>query len=261
MNHLLKLKPVASLMIAVLHCATLKAAVYKTVQTDQLFSPTDCEQSQSCSLKQFRLLVEEATIVSSSFGTNYSTSAFISYKTADQAVLEDFAVVQFIRGCQFNTTAQGKKSLAFSREFFGEISLFKHPTWVIDSVDVDPMYNSYMGNDRSRHALYRWNEVAGSFDPKSEKFFYVANPATAELYVKDRPGSAFFDDESAEAKNISLQFKTCIFKTTDIPRLSTPHDFTWNNALHCFDWYSSYIYNHQTHQYETLAEIDSICTE
>ncbi len=242
-------------------CFPIYGAVYKTVQSDQLFSNTACTLTDSCDLKSFRLYVEDATITSLSFGTNYATSAFMSYQTAAPEQLENYAVVQFIRGCQFDSEDSGKISLSYSREFFGQMVNYKHPTWVIDSVDLDPMYNSDVRPNTNRHGLYRWNTIPGSFAKESEKFYLEQTPALPLLYVKYRPGSAFYDHGFKEAKNLSLQFKICIFKTTDIPLVSTPEGLTWDKAIHCFDWYSSFIYNHQLQKFESPKTVSPICLE
>lgn len=235
------------------------AAVFKTVQRDQLFKNTNCQTHKDCQLSEFRLYVEDAKVVSSSFGTNHSTSAFISYKTNHSSQLDQFAIVQFIRGCQFDSNADGTILYRYSREFFGEIVPFVHRDWVIDSVDIDPMYNSDDRPGMPRHALYRWNEVDGSFEKNTENFFYAAEPLNPLLYVKDRPGSAFYTEEDGDAKNISLEFKSCIFRTEDVPLISTPTGMNWQKAIHCFDWYSSYLYNHQTHQFTSQQQVSPVC--
>lgn len=243
-------------------CSTpLWAVINKTVQTDQLFLNTLCQKTDSCDLQQFGIYVEDAEIISSSFGTNYSTNAFLSYQTTDTNNLQKYGIVQFIRGCQFDSDAEGNIRYGYSREFFGKIVQFRHPKWVIDSVDVDPLYNSDDTEGRPRHALYRWNEIPGSYDKGSEHYFYQETPSLPLLYVKDRPGTAFYDDDYKEAKNISLEFKACIYKIEDIPLVSHPDGMDFNKALHCFDWRSSYIYNHQLAKYQSPNQVSPICTE
>ncbi len=239
----------------------LSAAVYKTVQIDKTYENDSCQQSDSCDLKSFRVRVEDSKVVSSSFGTNYTTGSFTEYQTSNVDTLTKYAVVQFIKGCQFYSTPDGRKFGGISREFFNEIVPFKHPQWVIDSVDRDPIYNSATEFGDNRHAYYRWNEVLGSFKKETEHYFVQQTPVRPILYVLDRPGTAFYDDhEYKDAKNISLQFKTCIYKTADVPKETTPDDLNFAKAIKCFDWKSSFVFNHKKKVYESPNKIDEYCT-
>lgn len=234
-------------------------AVYKTVQSDETYTHKNCEQTDSCSLKSFRVRVEDAKVVSSSFGTNYTTGSFMSYTTDTVEDIEMYGIVQFIKGCQFQSDHDGSVNFGISREFFGDIKTFKHPKWVIDSVDEDAMYNSTILPDYSRHAMYRWNDIIGSFKKETEHYLYEQRPTRATVYVKDRPGSAFYDTDTKDAKNISLQFKSCIFKTEDIEASTTPSGMDTSKAIKCFDWHSSYVFNHKTLKFNKQNKISKHC--
>lgn len=223
-------------------------------------SSEHCVLNTSCELKEFRLETHDyRTMISGS--ASLGSSAIKAYKTDKVENLEKFAIVQFIKGCVFSSSqnAQGEveKRFGYSREFFDSFARFQHKSWVIDSIDSDPMYNN-LTPDR-RHGAYRWNKVRGSYDRKTEVHYFREKPIFPELYVSDLPGSAFLG--SNEAKNISLKFKACIYQTEDIPLKTTPDDLDFATPIHCFDWASSFIYNHKLSRYESPSEIDSFCEE
>ena len=150
-----------------------------------------------------------------------------------------------------------KKEILDSREFFDSIIKFKHTDWVIDSVDLDPVYNSHPD---LRHASYRWNTKPGSFDKSTEKVYYNERPSTPNLYVSDLPGTAFYSQDG-EAKNLSLEFVTCIYKTVDIPLVATPADINFSTPIACHTWKSSFIYNHEAAKFEVKNDVDAFCLE
>lgn len=238
---------------------SIYAAVYKTVQMDQTYTNTNCELTDSCDLVSFRVRVEDARVVSNSFGTNFTTGSFTEYQTSSVDKLQKYAVVQFIKGCQYNSKPGGIEYGGISREFYNEIVPFKHPHWVIDSVDSDPVYNSSPDFGDNRHAYYRWNEVEGSFKKETEHYYIQQTPHIPRLYVLDRPGTAFTSDDGNEAKNISLQFKTCIYKTADIPVESSPEQIGFGTAIKCMKWKSSYVYDHTLKKYTSPNHLSDYC--
>lgn len=234
-----------------------QAGVIKETPLIQVFKNNEC-QTANCDLQEFKLHTYNYKVTFAD-GTSFGTGAYMSYKTNDVSTLEDYAVVQFIKGCVFDSrvlpSGEIQKELAVSREFFGKVVRFKHPEWVIDSLDVDPMYNN--GPAGHRHGTYRWNIVANSYDKKTEIKYYNQRPTDPSLYVSDFPSTAFSFDGGA--RNVSLKFKTCIYPTSDLPLVSGPNDLNPESAVHCFEWKSSNIYNHSKNKYESNEEIDSFC--
>lgn len=194
---------------------------------------------------------------------SWGTRMFAKYQTSSLDKIEDYAVVQFIRGCQFNQYIEGDKITFIDnilRDFFNELVTYKHPEWVIDSVDLDPMYNNTPeGFEKwnTRHGLYRWNRN-NNFDQDSEVLYYKEKPTRSNLYVADRPGTAFFQDKMA--KNISLEFKTCLYKTKDIPLKTTPSDLHFAKAVQCYDWNSSFIFDPKKAVFTRPSGIHGHCT-
>lgn len=190
------------------------------------------------------------------------------YVTRTPATLEDFAVVNFIRGCQFETEFKAGKVERYYTILvgsFGPEVPFLFPDWRIDSLDVNPMYNNTPEADVGRlgtlHGSYRWNRVKGSFDKKTEVLFGDERPTEGRLYVSDRPGTAFVSDDGMSANNISLQFRTCLYRTRDIPRVSTPQDLDFAKPIACHEWASSYVYDFAKKEMTHPKELDCAPTE
>ncbi len=252
------------MILGLLFALDSMASVQILDSKEQKFSPAACAERDICDLVGARL-VEENYKVTLPEGVSYGTRAFAEFETTDVAKLEKYAYVNFIRGCQFDSVKMrdGKviKQLNHARdEFFGvEGVAFHHPQWVIDSTDVDPMYNSIHEPGMSRHAAYRWNSVKGSFNQKTEAYFGNAAPARPVLYVSDRPGTAFLSDTLPKAKNISLEFKMCLYKASEIPLVAKADDLSFAEPIHCFPWRSSLVYDWQAGKFTNPAAVDPVC--
>ena len=233
-----------------------------------VFLNEDCQMDDSCDLTSFSIQVEDYSVrldkkdVGETLNVmNYGTKMYASYKTKDIDSLEKFGIVNFIQGCHFESELIGErveKRLTNSRYFFDDIVNYHHPEFVIDSNDKDPMYNS-CADYPSRHYGYKWNINTGSFNDKTQKYFGMEQPINSELYISDRPGTAFFSDIDNSAKNISLRFMTCIYKTEDIPSVASPEQIDFARPIACHYWDNSLIYNHELKTFETKAELDPVC--
>lgn len=224
----------------------------------------DCEVNKSCSLKQYSIQVQDYKILFTGGKVSFGTRMFAEFETENLETLEDYAIVQTVKGCQF----QSKKSVSgveylyiYVRELFDDIVPFIHKTWQIDSVDRDPVYNNtpveFKETWKTRLGLYRWNRVANSYHQDTEVLYYKEKPQTPKLYVVDRPGTAFY--ENGVAKNISLQFKACLYKASDVPEVGHPDEIGFASPLHCFDWASSFIYDHNRDLFIKSEQIHSAC--
>lgn len=233
----------------------VSAAVIRETPLIQTFQNTNCADDNSCGLKEFKVTTTEFKVTSSKF-TSMGTDLKMSYKTSKISELEDFAIVQFIKGCKFNShkIADGSIQRYFGivRDFFGEKVKFDHKEWVIDSIDTDPMYNNGVAN--KRHQYYRFIKNG------KEAYYFQEQPTTPEFYVTDLPGTvSTLDDPRDIASNISLKFKSCIYKTSDIPLEVAPNELDFAKPIRCFEWGSSHIYNHKLNKYERKSEIDPFC--
>lgn len=223
-----------------------------------------CSAAGSCELRRFSIHQYEYVVDFDEYKTrNYGSAVNIEYVTRTPASLEDFAVVNFIRGCQFYTEfKEGKVERYYTIVVgsFGETVTYLFPDWRIDSLDVNPMYNNTPEADVARlgtlHGSYRWNRVKGSFEDKSEVLFAHERPREGSLYVSDRPGQAFVSDDGERAYNISVRFKTCLYRTRDIPRASAPENVDFAAPIACHEWASSHVYDFAKQEMTHPEELD-----
>lgn len=236
------------------------AGVNKGKIKETVFKNTNCAATDSCDLVEFKVQSYDYQVTFADQSPSYGTSAFMSYTTKNVDQLENYAIVQQIKGCIYNSGVDflGNviKSSNFVRDLFGKSVPYKHADWQIDSIDEDPMYNNNV--PEFRHGSYRWNTVKNSYAKETEKVFWNERPTSPTLYVSDLPGTAFADDN--EAKNISLQFNTCIYKTASIPMVATPGDVNFSKPIACIPWNSSFVFNHKSQKFESRNEVDEFCT-
>ncbi len=221
------------------------AQVIRAPVREQVFKNENCEATDSCDLKEFKIGINEYQ-VRFKVGTSYGTDAKVSYRTDKVETLEKYAIVQYIRGCKFHTMKMPDQSIAIFgmvREAFGGKIPFYHKEWDVDTIDEDPIYNS--GPVDKRHGYYRW-------DKDGEKEYYITEkPKEPSLYVTDLPGTASMANPDDISSNISLEFQTCIYKTADLPLSVKENGGVLPGALKCFEWNSSYIYDHETAKFSS----------
>ena len=229
-----------------------------------VFVNSDCEKNQSCDLKKVEYTVERYQIgIGDEY--NYGTRFLALYETDSVGTLENYTLVQFIRGCQYSTrVVDGKVETSFdvAIELCGEFVTYRLPDWV---VDMTSEYPDYCADDegRSRHFWCRSKEdMSGDlFDEDGALAYGMDKPETPMLYIVDHPGSFWADSKGVWARNSSIQFRTCIYKTKDVPRTTDPADINLAEPVHCFEWSSSFVYNHEKGEFEELPEIVSQCRD
>jgi hypothetical protein len=129
---------------------------------------------------------------------------------------------------------------------FGENVPFCFPRWVIDSQDTDPAYNS--DPETGRFYLLRWNKP-GSYDERTQKFYGSQKPRLPVVYMADHPSGAFLS--GIGAKNVALEFNTCIYKANDVPAETRRDDINFATPLTCFGWQNVYIYDFDKQKFQT----------
>lgn len=221
------------------------------------FINTDCKKNKTCDLEKVEYFVEDYQVqIEGSY--NYGTRFFARYKTNKTKNLEKFVFVQFIKGCDYSSRViDGEVKLFYDRDYpmdTGSI-LFKFTDWRIDSYDFDPVYSTYAGI--SRFYLNRWNTVPGSFNRATEFYYGKKKPRVPELYIVDHPGQAYY--LNGIAHNISLQFRTCIYKTKDVPKNVMHDNINFAEPISCYEWGSSFVYNHMTNEFEVYPEVVFAC--
>ncbi|MGI4993543.1 hypothetical protein ACRXCV_12975 [Halobacteriovorax sp. GFR7] len=248
-------------ILLILQSFNISAGVRRDIVFEHKINNSDCKKNDSCTLKNFHLQVTDY-IVSRGKEKSYGTKAIISYQTDQVKHLEDYAVVQFIRGCVYNEMIDknGKitKYSGTSRQFFGSVEKFNHPNWVIDSIDKDPIYNSSAVTS-SRHDYYRWNTNPNSYGENGEDYLIRKYPTFPKVYVSDLPSTSFYSHGSAKSTN--LEFNVCIYKTSDIPRETTPDDLDFAKPIHCMKWKTSNVFNFKTMKYEKNVPIEKSCSD
>ncbi len=246
-------------LLLVLSSLNVSAGVQRNIVLDKEVTNKNCEANDTCTLKNFSLQVSDY-VVTSNREKSYGTNAYISYETEDIKHIEDYGIVQFIKGCVYNESVDknGKsvKRKGIARKFFGSYHKFIHPEWVIDSIDKDPIYNSSNVSD-SRHDYYRWNENPNSYSDEGEHYILRDYPTHPKVYVSDLPSTSFISGD--EAKNTNLVFKTCIYKTKDIPRELKPEDINFAKPIQCLEWSTSNVYNFKTKKYEKDVSVEESC--
>lgn len=222
-----------------------------------VFTNTNCHITRTCSLKTVEYIVENYKI-NISEGDNYGTRFFARYTTNSTTELEKYVFVQFIKGCDFSSQlvdgdVRFYYDVVYPRTY--DNVPFNFPEWTLDSYDPDPVYSTVPG--RSRFYGYRWNKVRGSFATDTELLYGQKKPKYPQLYIVDHPGSAFY--EQGIGHNISLQFRTCIYRTKDVPKSVSYEKTDFARPLHCFEWNSSFVFNHFTGEFESFPEISQTC--
>lgn len=272
-----------------------------TNQTLQIKTFDSIVSKRGCILKDFGLYRSQFnssdTESDNLFKSSWSATTYSVDKTE---CIGDFAVVQFIKGCVFDsyfdkTSQTIIKTQPLLRTSRGENISFLHKDWEIDSTDRDAMYGGdedwSLENHETRHALYMVPKKSLLFknDPKSiakdhqilsrgENRYYLYSPEAQALkptrvFVKDIPsgGSRYvsqFDNPQAttiKAQNSSLQFKVCVYFSEDVPSDgSDPKDFNTSlsdhGPIHCFDWNSTFIYDFKTKSFDETNQIHNACS-
>lgn len=269
-----------------LYATTSQVTEAPLVQSKK-FGPLDGK----CALKRFDI----ATFDNQFFKPaqhNRHTMLAASWETTDDECVEDYGVVQYIKGCIYNSsydpkTKEVEKHFGYVRESRGESILFQHKTWEVDSIDADPLYASYYDDTYSDSERFNWHKIVAnplfSFDTlpesiSSNTFFdrknYVVNvkakekgETTNRLFVTDLPSGSDYRQNGALGKDwiatSSLEFKTCLYHKKDIPSSGDPKDFNEpeenGGPIHCFDWSDKTKPNYETKRLERTDESDPFC--
>ena len=231
---------------------TAKGHVHTLAETKQVFLNSDCRSTDSCDLKRFTLATSIYEVWFSDDPTHptYGNGAIMEYETDSVDSLENYAVVQFKKGCVFSSSRNDKgkitKNLNYVVPSFGETIPFCFPQWVIDSYDTDPAYNS--DPDYGRFYFLRWNKP-GSYDERTQKYYGDQKPPIPVVYMTDYPSGAFITGTGV--KNSALEFKTCIYKARDVPTETRRDNIWFARPLNCFAWQNVYVYDFDKSEFQT----------
>ena len=231
---------------------TGKGHVHTLSETKQVFLNPDCHATDSCDLKRFTLskVVNEIWFSDNPDYPTYGNGVIMEYETDSVAALENYAIVQFKKGCVFETakTSEGKirRIITDTVASFGEQVLFCFRQWVIDSQDSDPAYNS--DPDHGRFYFLRWNKP-GSYDNRTQKYYGAVKPQAPVVYMSDYPAGAFI--AGSGIRNVALEFKTCIYKAVDVPSVTRREEIDFAKPINCFEWQNVYVYDFAKAKFQT----------
>lgn len=233
--------------------------VHTLSEIQQVFLNPDCDSTDSCDLKRFTLstAVNEIWFSDNPKYPTYGNGVIMEYETASVAALETYAIVQFKKGCVFETakTSEGKirRIVTDTVASFGEQIPFCFRQWVIDSQDSDPAYNS--DPDYGRFYFLRWNKP-GSYDNRTQRYYGAVKPKAPVVYMSDYPAGAFI--AGSGIRNVALEFKTCIYNASDVPSVTRRENLDFAKPIHCFEWQNVYVYDFAKASFQTdLATIPS----
>lgn len=218
--------------------------VHTLAETKQVFLNPDCRSTSSCDLKRFTLtkVVNEIWFSDNADYPTYSNGVIMEYETDSVAALEKYAIVQFKKGCVFdsykNRAGKIQRNITDTVGSFGEQIPFCFHRWVIDSLDRDPAYNS--DPDYGRFHLLRWNNP-GSYDNRTQKYYGAEKPKTPVVYMADYPAGAFISRTGV--RNVALEFNTCIYKASDVPAETSRDNLNFAQPISCFEWQNVYVYD------------------
>jgi hypothetical protein len=247
----------AALMFALFTYTAHASEVLSTYT--ETFVNSDCESNQSCDLKKvtFRLRVKQ-----NQKDASPETEMVLNYQTDTVAHLEEFGVAQFIRGCQFTSELdQGEvkryQNIQYDRDRTRVRYVF--PSWQIDGHMQDPLgWDAAEVGSGSRINSYLDRDP--DLDTRSGPLRYGAKkPSVPILWVQDYPGVGKFSSVLSASRNVSLQFKTCIYRASDVPREVAYDQVDFAEPLHCFEWSDSSIYNFESKQFDSPKNIDPYC--
>jgi hypothetical protein len=236
---------------------TGKGHVHTRSETKQVFLNPDCRSTHTCDLKRFTLTtsVYEVWFSDDPNYPTYANGAIMEYETDSVDALEKYAIVQFVKGCVFHSSknAEGKitRNLSYVVPSFGENIPLCFPQWVIDSQDTDPAYNS--DPEYGRFYLLRWNKPR-SYDQQTQKYYGDDKPKIPVVYMTDHPAGAFVTGTGV--KDVALEFKTCIYKASDVPKETRRDNINFAKPLACFEWQDVYVYDFAKGKFQTnLADL------
>jgi hypothetical protein len=249
-------------------------------------NPLDgCVQRDDCDLVGARFQVQDYEVYDDDDENNkqavlvFGTGFLAGIETTHVAALRKYSIVQFIRGCMWNSWIDGAGNLqtAFriirSGGHLGTRTLMVHREWTVDTNDDVPAYHA----DKStgdQHYLMQWSNPPPAWIPdRQQNLLGERQPTVPFGFITDYPGPGVVRPEQTvvrvdgstvripqEAQNSSLEFKTCVYKTTDVPATTTGSPDEFQKPIVCYQWHQSFVYNHTTSEMEMPPTLHSQCS-
>lgn len=231
-------------------------------------SPLLCEQNDTCDLSKVIFRKEDYLIPPTPSMSNdvtiQSTRMLAGMVTKNIPALTRYLFVQFTIGCMWFSSLDEKLKLdtefGVLRNYLG-ISLIQHvfPRWVVDTNDADPAYGTHP-SEVNRHYYLQSAEAIPTWIPDRQGKLYGEQLPTIPFgYVTDAPGPAYYSPEHKTAVNMSLEYKTCLFKAVDVPLITNGVDVDIKNAVVCFNWESKFVFDHIDSTFKSPKGIHDEC--
>lgn len=242
------------------------------------FKNVNCDLTNTCDLLGFEIKITEGGWdEDTTFSRQTYMEGFYETKSPDQ--VEDYAIVQFIKGGLFREHKFDQENIRLingaSRDFFGKKIPFVHPEWVVDSFDNDPIYASYHEKG-DRHGLYRIKKDESRsviYDDSKyfDYYFFRPNLENGRMHFSDLPtGGSYSQIKISRGENAgklaqtatssSMEFKTCIFRTSDVAQDAGPKGVDINLALGCLEWENHHVFDWKTREFKKANTIDTRAT-
>jgi hypothetical protein len=240
-----------------------------------------CEQRNDCDLESIKFFIEDYEIPSDGdlTSTIRGTGFLAGIKTKTVDTLRKYSIVQFLRGCSWvsQESSDGSVNNYFgvvrNGGHLGERTLFVHREWMVDTNDNVTAYHA-TGGESDTHFFLQWSNPEPTWIPDRQANLLGEIPATVPFgFITDHPGPAVYrparqiirDDGKlidilAEAQNMSLQFKTCVYKTADVPTTTDGSMRGLGKPIVCHTWQQSFVYNHQLNKFESPPAPHAECS-
>ena len=260
------MRPIILLLTLLFSFLPVFSAVEQVSKRSEVFIPPATNAHLS-SLKKAELRVfKEITYIGKE--PHFGTDIRMILETKSVENIEDFSFVQFIKGCMFSSAvdSNGETIITYDSmrmNYMGnQPKLFIHKDWEVDNDSTDPVYTRNPG--KGRFDLYRHSSDPNAYNLKAATWYAHSKPKKPFVYATDNPSYAYTSDDykgGINAKNASLEFKTCLFKTADLPSTtdSSGSNIDKNKAIKCFHWDHKYIYNHELKKYMMPKSLHKAC--
>lgn len=225
--------------------------ISKRIITMPVQSQSQCQALGTCALKGAQLIERKIKVLLPDEPPEKVTvmtdmRMILNFDSTES--IEKFGVVQFIRGCMYESTLNmdGSTSYSFSaaHKNFGQYKLIKYSSDIVDAVGTDPVSSAWDG--RGRFDLYRWNKDPKSTDPENDNWYAFGKPAHGTVYLSDLVSYTGLKDQTPiSARNSSIEMNTCIFKISDLPKTSDPTGtgIDRSKAIWCANWDHRFRYD------------------
>ncbi len=235
-------------------------------------TPEDCAERDICDIKEvgFRLSrFALETKKSHTIEIEYGTVLYATVETQTLDTLEKYVFVQWVRGCaiEINRYAGVTTKHFLTNLHQGEKTPMCFPDWVIDREAEDPVYSSDTST-RSRHHFAQWVDEPekGSYvfpNAKNTATYGEKKPTIPKMGIIDTHQNAYvlkWFNSRVMARSVYLEFRTCLYKETDVPRTFNEKKDTLPPAIACYEWKSDFAYDEAT-QKITRSGTLAMCLE